>query len=103
MQRFRLIDTQLHGVPSDSVPTITPEIARQLADESYKVRTAFRKRIVKMWKIPASERRKRCRSPLTPEVIAAAHAEMEEVRADVAQELKDMWTISTEQWYARSK
>ena len=99
-----LLDSQLHGIPATyAIPAITPEIARKLAEESYAIRKAFHARTVKMWDIPASERRKRCRSHFTPEAVAAAHAEMEAVRNDVEQELKEMWTIPVEEWYARSK
>lgn len=54
------LDTQLHGAPArDSIPQITPEIARQLAKESREIRTQFHKRIKKMWHIPLYERQAR--------------------------------------------
>jgi len=51
------LDIQPHGAPArDSIPQITPEIARQLAKESREIRTQFHKRIEKMWDIPLHER-----------------------------------------------
>ena len=36
-------------------PPITPEIVRQLAQESAAIRKAFRERLRKMWDIPPEE------------------------------------------------
>lgn len=45
-------------LPKDPFPTITPEIAEQLACESEAIGREFQKRIEKMWDIPPEEWRK---------------------------------------------
>ena len=39
-------------------PKITPELLRKLAAESKKLRAEYRKRVLRMWAIPAEQRLK---------------------------------------------
>jgi hypothetical protein len=42
--------------PKPPMPKITPEVARQLAEEGRQLRAEFRKRLKKMWTITPEER-----------------------------------------------
>lgn len=48
-------------LPNSSVPTITPQIAAALAEESRVIQADFHKRLLKMWDIPWHERFARCK------------------------------------------
>lgn len=42
--------------PEDVPQIISPELAKELAEEGYELRKEFEKRLAKMWTIPVEER-----------------------------------------------